>query len=665
MSPPLSAPSTQLRGSSLARKYSQFTVVLLIWVVMVFFAFDLRGDLDWQKLALMAVVVPFVAWLISKFTNHLLASPLVRLQKGILAVEQGRLEPIQISRTGDEIEYLGESLNAMIAALKASQAEVREYQEMLEERIRQRTEALEEATQRALAANRYKSEFLANISHELRTPMNGVLGMIDIVLDDELPPHQREQLETAKNCANTLLALLNDLLDLSKIESGKMLLEQIQFDLRSLAQDCVKSMAARARQKGIALACVIAPDLPPMVVGDPLRVRQVLTNLLSNAVKFTEKGSVELTVAVKNASPSRLTVAMAVKDTGMGIPAEKLSAIFEEFTQADGSVSRKFGGTGLGLAITRRLVELHGGTIGVESHVWTGSRFLVELVVGTPVEVTQEGTAPLEPPKPSPTPARARILVVEDNLVNQKVVSALLGKQGYDVCLANNGREGLETLDSDNFDLVLMDVQMPELDGISAARQIRQQPRWKDVPIIAMTAHAMNGDRERCLEAGMNGYLSKPVVPGHLVEAVRLYLKNAGPRSAAPESPAPVDLPSPVDLNMATHPMEGDTELMAGMSLLFLQIAPERLRKLKSAAVRLDTVSVQTQARNLAKTAERIAAIEVARRARELAISAPSQNYAAIQDALAGLECEIERFERHVRSRPAPQSPEHTEALAV
>src|SRR5688572_7029856 len=393
------------RPGSLARKYSMFTGLLLGWVAFVFIAYDLSSDtFNVTKTVVLGSVVLITSAVLARYTGYLLARPLQLLERGIASVREGRLEPVQVSRTGDEIEYLGDSLNAMIEALAESRKEVQEHRELLEQRIRQRTEALEEATQRALSASRAKSEFLANTSHELRTPMNGILGMIDIVLDEKIPATQREHLETAKGCANTLLALLNDILDLSKIEAGKMLIEKISFDVRRVADDCIKSLAPRCRQKGITIQGRFGADVPREILGDPLRVRQVLTNLLSNAVKFTEKGWVELRIEVRGGGLEPLMLAMEVADSGTGIPEEKRTAIFEEFTQADGSVSRKYGGTGLGLAITRRLVELHGGSISVRSELGKGSCFSVVVPLETPVRTH---AAPLQPAAGFPRAARA------------------------------------------------------------------------------------------------------------------------------------------------------------------------------------------------------------------------------------------------------------------
>ncbi len=633
---------------------------MLSWVAMLFIAWNAhQGQLNVTQVGLVAVIVPVLAYSLSRFTHHLLAAPLVRLQEGIRAVQHGRLDPIQVSATGDEIEYLGHQLNEMIGKLRASQAEVLEHRQMLEERIRQRTEALEEATQRAMSANRAKSEFLANISHELRTPMNGILGMLDIVLDDKLPESQREHLEISKGCANTLLALLNDLLDLSKIEAGKMLLERIAFDVRLLSEDCTRAFNAKALEKNIELRFFADPGVHARVMGDPLRFRQILTNLLSNAVKFTDQGRVDVGLATRVDESGRHLLSLTVRDTGLGIPAGKLQDIFEDFTQADGSVSRKFGGTGLGLAITRRLVHLHGGTIQVQSRLGEGSTFLLEL----PVEIAQP-ERPALAAAPDATSARtatpkasgALVLVVEDNLVNRKVVASVLTKHGFRVELAGNGREALSAMNREAPDIVLMDVQMPEIDGLTTTRLIRENPQWRNIPIIALTAHAMQGDRDRCLQAGINDYLSKPVAPVAVVECVRRHLLTTAlrPVAAAAGDRTAGRGDRLFGLDGSERPEEAfvmkDESIDAGMARLFVQLAPERLERIREAATRLDVVALQAQAHKLAAAAEGAEALEAARFARDLAVDAASQDYPLLEEHMGRLQSEILRLEKELRA---------------
>ena len=366
---------------SLAHKYSVFTALLLAYVVLIFFAFDYwTGSFNPVKVVALCLTTLLAIGAISKYTNRILARPVRNLQKGITAVREGRLEPIQVSRTGDEIEFLGESFNGMISDLAASREEVRQSQESLEEKIHERTRALEKVSQEALAASHAKSEFLANMSHELRTPMNGVLGMIEILLDGNIDDEQQEQLQTARGCANTLLALLNDVLDLSKIEAGKMEIEEVPYRVTTVIRECVRTLEPKAMEKGIELRSLIHPEVPSRIAGDPLRFRQIVTNLLSNAVKFTESGCVEVELEVEPAAGSGPKVLiLRVTDTGSGIPRDRLPHIFDEFTQADGSISRKYGGTGLGLTITRKLAEMQGGRITVESVVGRGSCFRVVL----------------------------------------------------------------------------------------------------------------------------------------------------------------------------------------------------------------------------------------------------------------------------------------------
>jgi signal transduction histidine kinase/DNA-binding response OmpR family regulator len=576
-----------------------------MWVVGVTLWWDLyQHTFDWTKAVLLCVIVALTAATISRFTIRILARPLALLEAGITSVREGHLVPIQVSRTGDEIEYLGESFNRMIEALASSYAEIGQHQDLLEERIHQRTEELERAMHGALNASQAKSEFLANMSHELRTPMNGLLGMLDLALDG-VGGEQKDQLETAQRCAYSLLALLNDILDLSKIEAGKMLLEKIPFDARAVVEDCVKSQAAKAAQKKIDLRFETGQEPRQSLLGDPLRVRQITTNLLSNALKFTDRGSVVVKLDFTPCADGRVNVSIQVSDTGPGIAPDKLPAIFEKFTQADGSITRKYGGTGLGLAITRRLVEMQGGDIHVDSRVGQGSTFRITL----PCEIAPVA-AKAPPPRPEtleqrpPSPAVARLLVVEDNLVNQKVVLAILRKKGYRMDIANDGREALAKLNSSGYDLVLMDVQMPVLDGLEATRLIRREARWDHLPIIAMTAHAMNGDRERCLQAGMNAYISKPVQPAHLIATIERQL-------AAVDRHAVSASASPMERMLTDRLMQEDAPMMNDMLRLFLQIAPERLDRIETAASRGDLDALHREVKKISAAADQLASTNI------------------------------------------------------
>lgn len=630
---------------SLSSKFSVFTGVLVLWVVVTILCWDiLRHTFDLAKGVVLFGVVVAMAAVISRFTIRLLARPLALLQAGITSVREGRFEPIQVSPTGDEIEYLGESFNRMIETLAASQAEIQQNQDLLEERIRQRTEELGRAMQSALEASHAKSEFLANMSHELRTPMNGLLGMLDLVLDSGLNGDQREQLEIAQRCAYSLLALLNDILDLSKIEAGKMVLEKIPFNVRSVVEDCIKSHVAKAVQKRIDLRfqCEASPHLD--VLGDPLRVRQIVANLLSNAIKFTDHGWICVTLSADRRADSRVDVKLQVTDTGTGIPADKLPAIFEKFTQADGSITRRYGGTGLGLAITQRLVDMHGGEIRVESEVGKGSTFSVTLLCeAAPAAAKAQAPQKIEmAPDPSEPPSGARLLVVEDNLVNQKVVLAVLRKKGFRLEVANDGREALAKLEAPDaaYDLVLMDVQMPVLDGLEATRCIRRNPRWNRLPIVAMTAHAMNGDRERCLEAGMDAYISKPVQPAHLIATIEKHL------AAARTVTGNEALDRISSDRAAADPVTKQDAVRANdMLQLFLQVAPERLRKLEIAAGRSDTDALQREAQLLGVAADQLSSPNVGACARRIEQAAARGDFEQLRQNLEALRREFHSLE--------------------